>query len=94
MLTAVELGPDDISARWRSWSESWHLELETLITRCRLRTSKAMAPLAQAARDLKRLGFAYTTALKGFTEVGRRPIARFRDRHRAAAHPGGPTSAP
>lgn len=79
-LASAELGPDALLASWRGWSDSWRDELDAVRSRCRLRSSKAMEPLRQLAHDLERLGFAYTTALSGFAEVGRRPLERFQER--------------
>jgi hypothetical protein len=72
-------GPSpDFAADWADWSRSWRLGLERTRGACRLRESPAMRPVAELADSLERLHLAYTTALLGFSDVGRRELIKVR----------------
>lgn len=72
-------GPSpDFAADWADWSGSWRLGLERTRGACRLRDSAAMRPVAELADSLERLHLAYTTALLGFSDVGRRELINVR----------------
>jgi len=64
---------------WRTWSRGWRDELDIVRSRCRLTTSEAMRPMRRLADQHERLHLAYTTALRGFTDVGRRELIEIRD---------------
>ncbi len=74
-------GPDGPRAEaeddWRVWSSGWRERLATVRTACRLK-QPAMEPLRRTADDIERVHLAYTTAVRGFVEVGRRPLERLR----------------
>lgn len=72
-------GPSpDAVGDWAAWSRDWHERLEARRTVCRLRQSPEMAPVARLAGNLERLHLAYTTALNGFSDVGRRHLVETR----------------
>lgn len=62
---------------WRQWSNGFRAELRALRAGCRL-DAAAMRPVEQLAGDVERVHLAYTTALRGFVEVGRKPVVRLR----------------
>lgn len=63
---------------WTAWSATWRDRLLERRTACRLGQSKAMAPVDRLGRHLERLHLAYTTALNGFSDVGRRQLVETR----------------
>lgn len=72
-------GPSpDMLADWADWSIGWRNELQALRTTCRLRDSVAMRPLSRLGAHLERLHLAYTTALNGFSDVGRKQLVETR----------------
>ncbi len=74
-------------AAWRRWSNGFRAELRALRSGCRLET-EAMRPVEQLASDVERVHLAYTTGLRGFVEVGRKPVVRLRAAWQALP-PGG-----
>ena len=64
------------TTEWTEWSGNWLEALELTRSRCRLRESRPMKPIAQLADQLERLHLAYTTALHGFSDVGRKQLAQ------------------
>ena len=72
-------GPSpDLLADWAEWSIGWRQELQALRTSCRLGDSVAMEPLTRLGKHLERLHLAYTTALNGFSDVGRKQLVETR----------------
>lgn len=72
-------GPSpDMLADWAEWSIGWRQELQALRTTCRLGDSVAMEPVARLGEHLERLHLAYTTALNGFSDVGRKQLVETR----------------
>lgn len=61
----------DLSAAWGEGSRRWRRELAVTRADCRLDESEAMQPVARLADGLGRLDLAYTTAVLGFSDVGR-----------------------
>ena len=68
----------DMLRDWTTWTATWRDRLLERRTACRLGQSKAMAPVDRLARHLERLHLAYTTALNGFSDVGRRQLVETR----------------
>jgi hypothetical protein len=68
----------DMLRDWTAWTATWRDRLLERRTACRLGESKAMAPVDRLARHLERLHLAYTTALNGFSDVGRRQLVETR----------------
>lgn len=64
----------DLVQDWATWSTAWRERLRSQRVACRLDESPAMAPLATLASGLERLNLAYTTAVTGFSDVGRRQL--------------------
>jgi hypothetical protein len=72
-------GPSpEFDSDWADWSQAWRVGLERTRSECRLRESVAMRPVARLADGLERLHLAYTTALLGFSDVGRRELLNVR----------------
>lgn len=72
-------GPSpDFAADWEAWSRSWRGRVERIRVRCRLEEAPTMRPVAELADALERLHLAYTTALQGFSDVGRQELLRVR----------------
>lgn len=67
----------EAEAAWRQWSDTFRADLRGLRSGCRL-DAEAMRPVEQLANDVERVHLAYTTALRGFVEVGRKPVVRLR----------------
>ena len=68
-------GPSpDMLRDWATWSATWRDELHEQRISCRLGDVPAMEPLSRLADHLERLNLAYTTALNGFSDVGRRQL--------------------
>ncbi len=67
----------DIDAHWQRWSATWRPRLRAHRDRC---LPAAGDPTrddrALRMRDLERVHLAYTTAIRGFAEVGRKPLQR------------------
>jgi len=61
----------DLRAFWAEGSRRWRHELAVTRANCRLDESEAMHPVARLADGLGRLDLAYTTAVLGFSDVGR-----------------------
>ncbi len=61
---------------WQGFRKAWKRELHRISARCHLRQNRERKALRVRAEDLERLELAYTTALKGFLELGRKPIKR------------------
>ncbi|MFN3196972.1 MAG: hypothetical protein ACE366_00960 [Bradymonadia bacterium] len=55
---------------WRSWSDGWLVDLATHRRRC----PEAFEEATEMVHRLKRLHLAYSTALRGFTAVGRKAM--------------------
>ncbi len=74
---AAALDAGEAELAWRGWSDTFRADLRALRTGCRL-DAEAMLPVEQLADDVERVHLAYTTALRGFVEVGRKPVVRLR----------------
>lgn len=68
-------GPDvEFERDWADWSREWRVELHRVRSLCRLGELPALRPVARLADGLERLHLAYTTALHGFSDVGRKDL--------------------
>jgi hypothetical protein len=68
----------DVRETWALWSKQWRGELDTLRADCRLDEAESLRHLARLADGLGRLDLAYTTAVLGFSDVGRRKLVEVR----------------
>lgn len=69
-----------VSDTWHTWSETWRGQYEDMRARCTGPTATDREAVRKRAKDLERVHLAYTTAFRGFTEVGRRPLRRIQKR--------------
>jgi hypothetical protein len=70
---------DDVHGAWERWSTGWHQAVERTRVRCRIHSRGALSELNPLVEDLERVRLAYSTAFKGFHDVGRRPVRRLRE---------------
>jgi len=62
--------------RWSAFSERWRDDLANLSARCHLKTSAAMAPMREYAKDIERVHRAYDTSLQSYSERLKRSATR------------------
>ena len=75
---ARDAATEETIAEWRTWTQGWRERFAGVETRCGLERNPAMAPVRQLAEDVERVQLAYTTALKSFSDLGRKPLPRMR----------------
>ncbi len=68
---------------WHDWSEDWRNRYKSMRANCTGKGAPDRKALRLRAKDLERVHLAYTTAFRGLTEIGRKPIERIQ------ARPGG-----
>ena len=76
-LLAQPKDADAVDAQWSTWSSTWRKDVRELRTQCPLEETPA---LSQLVDDVERLHLAWSTAIKGWTEVGRTPLLRLETR--------------
>ncbi|MSP74483.1 MAG: hypothetical protein EXR76_20340 [Myxococcales bacterium] len=73
-------GPSpDFAVDWESFSADWRVRLQREAARCRVDERPAMKAVSDLVDDLLRLQLAYTTALLGFSDVGRAHLVKLRE---------------
>lgn len=65
---------------WRTWSAGWRHDYEGMRARCTAHGAPNQSALSKRAKDLERVHLAYTTAFRGFADVGRKPLKRIEAR--------------
>lgn len=78
LLTEPQATETAVTEAWRTWSEDWRGDLARVQLRCGLKQNPRMAPVRLLAEDIERMHLAYTTAIKGFVELGGKPALRLR----------------
>ncbi len=70
---------EDIESGWTRWEAGWRARLDGVGHRCALRRGNAeRRELWLMANDLQHVAVAYTTAVRGYSERGRKPLLRLR----------------
>jgi len=69
-----------IAETWHEWSAGWRAEYEGMRARCTASGAPNREATRKRAKDLERVHLAYTTAIRGFIDVGRRPLERIHAR--------------
>ena len=65
---------------WAKWSKSWRQSMDGIRTRCHLKSSLSMRPVALYVKDVERIHLAYDTGLRAFSNLAKRPARRIRER--------------
>lgn len=65
----------DVDAQWVTWSRGWRSRARALRHRCPVAEN---ADLRQLADDVERMHLAWSTAIKGFADMGRQPLSRLK----------------
>jgi hypothetical protein len=73
LLVAHPIPATDVDAQWVAWSNGWRKRSKDLRGRCPVDQDPA---LLQLADDVDRMHLAWSTAIKGFADMGRPPLQR------------------
>ncbi len=69
-----------IALEWQTWSAGWRHDYEGMRARCTALGAPNRSAVRKRAKDLERVHLAYSTAFRGFADVGHKPLTRIEAR--------------